>query len=314
MTLYAAPAAPRLGRPTDRRAPAARAGREFWSSTSGARQLDPVCARALSLRAGEIELPQTRAAYAKFGIERGRDAYGAFRDDQCVAVLLRETASPGLCLSGLMSASFLLPVLPDADLDGTRQLALCHLARAARAAGRSAQPVPVRPDRTPTTAPCCAAGLEADRRVHLLRAAPAGDPRIPALHRRQVRAPPGAAASTRRPPAGGRLMADAGSYRAQGGAAVGERDGAPAPAGGRHLDARAGGAARGRARARDSDCSISAAARAACSNGWRPSSAAPRSASISTTPFCARCGARRVARADGARLPFQRRRVRLRPR
>jgi len=101
----------------------------------GARTLDPVCARALGLRAGEIELPKTRATYAKLGIERTRDAYGAFADDRCVAVLLRETASPGLCLSGLLSASYLLPVQPGADPDGSGRRALCQLARATRVPG-----------------------------------------------------------------------------------------------------------------------------------------------------------------------------------
>jgi hypothetical protein len=52
-----------------------------------------------------------------------------------VAVLLRETASPGLCLSGLLSAAYLLPVLPGADPDGSRRRALCQLARATRIPG-----------------------------------------------------------------------------------------------------------------------------------------------------------------------------------
>ena len=52
------------------------------------------------------------------GIERTREAFGAFAGDRCVGILLQETASPGLCLSGLMSAAFLLPTLPEADPDG----------------------------------------------------------------------------------------------------------------------------------------------------------------------------------------------------
>jgi hypothetical protein len=137
LTLYAAPARTEPAGGSDR-VPLIRPLRgrdESLVEHVGARQLDPVCARALSLRAGEIGLPQTRAAYAKLGIERRREAFGAFSDDQCVAVLLQETASPGLSLSGLMSASFLLPVLPGADPDGAKQLALCALARAARVPG-----------------------------------------------------------------------------------------------------------------------------------------------------------------------------------
>jgi hypothetical protein len=135
LTLYAAPARPESARDDASVVRQLRGRDESLVEHVGARQLDPVCARALSLRAGEIELPQTRAAYAKVGMERRREAFGAFAGDQCVAVLLQEIASPGLCLSGLMSASFLLPVLQGADPDGTKQLALCDLARAARVPG-----------------------------------------------------------------------------------------------------------------------------------------------------------------------------------
>lgn len=95
----------------------------------GQRQLDPVCARALSLRRGEVELPRTSAAYRKLGLERRREAFGAFDGNHCVAILLREVASPGLCLSGLLSAGMLLPVLPAADPTGSRRRQLCDLLR-----------------------------------------------------------------------------------------------------------------------------------------------------------------------------------------
>jgi hypothetical protein len=133
MTVYAAPAAP--APPEDPAVRRLRGRDEALVEHVGARQLDPVCARALGLVAGEIELPKTRAAYAKLGIERTREALGAFADDRCVAILLRETASPGLCLSGLLSAAFLLPVLPGADPDGSKRVALCRLARATRVPG-----------------------------------------------------------------------------------------------------------------------------------------------------------------------------------
>jgi hypothetical protein len=137
LTLFAAPARLEPARDNDSvvRVRPLRGRDESLVEHVGARQLDPVCARALSLRAGEIGLPQTRAAYAKLGMERRREAFGAFSDEQCVAVLLQELASPGLCLSGLMSASFLLPVLPGSDPDGAKQLALCQLARAAPVPG-----------------------------------------------------------------------------------------------------------------------------------------------------------------------------------
>jgi len=130
LVLYSAPAEPSPADP-DTSIRRLRGRDETLVEHVGARQLDPVCARALGLRAGEIEMPQTRAAYAKLGIERTRQAFGAFVDDRCAAILLRETASPGLCLSGLLSAGFFLPVLPGADPDGSKRQALAHHARRA---------------------------------------------------------------------------------------------------------------------------------------------------------------------------------------
>jgi hypothetical protein len=128
-SLFSAPAAPgpRPGWPAIREL---RGRDELMVEHVGQRQLDPVCARALGLRAGEIRLPRTRAAYRKIGVERTRHAFGAFAGDDCVAVLLRETASPGLSLSGLLSAAMLLPVLPERDPDGSLRRALCEYSRA----------------------------------------------------------------------------------------------------------------------------------------------------------------------------------------
>jgi hypothetical protein len=133
LVLYAAPTA--APPPADRSVRRLRGREEVLVENAGARHLDPVCARALGLAAGEVEMPKTRAAFAKVGIERAREAYGAFAGDRCVGILLQETASPGLCLSGLMSAAFLLPTLPETDPDGSKRRALCALARSARLPG-----------------------------------------------------------------------------------------------------------------------------------------------------------------------------------
>lgn len=108
---------------------------EILIEHAGERALDPVCARALGLQVGEIELPSTRAAYERIGVERRRRAYGAFEGGRCAAILLQEIASPGLALSGLLSAAILLPVVRDADRDGTKQQRLCELARAVELPG-----------------------------------------------------------------------------------------------------------------------------------------------------------------------------------
>jgi hypothetical protein len=135
-TIYGAPAAPpgagRDGRVKIRRL---RGADEILVENAAQRQLDPVCARALGLRAGELELPRTRAAYRRIGVERDRRAFGVFAGDACVAILLAERASPGLCLSGLLSAAMLLPVLPERDADGSKRRALARLVRAAEVPG-----------------------------------------------------------------------------------------------------------------------------------------------------------------------------------
>jgi hypothetical protein len=135
LTLYCADARPGLESETEAPIQRLSGDDELLVEHVGQRHLDPVCARALSLRAGEIELPETRAAYGRLGIERERRAYGVFAEDACVAVLLSEVASPGLCLSGLFSASMYFPVLPHLDRDGTKRRALCDFARGRPLAG-----------------------------------------------------------------------------------------------------------------------------------------------------------------------------------
>lgn len=87
------------------------------------RLLDSVCVEALGLRHPEIELPKTRAAYARAGLVRSREAWVSLRANRCRAILLREIASPGLCLSSLLSAGMLLPIAEDSLEDG---VALCR--------------------------------------------------------------------------------------------------------------------------------------------------------------------------------------------
>jgi hypothetical protein len=130
LTLYTAPALPGPDGAVPHSGVRRLRGRdELLVEHVGERQLDPVCARALGLRAGEVELPHTRDAYARIGVVRTRQAFGAFAGDRCVGVLLREAASPGLCLSGLLSAAMLLPVSPELDPDGAMLRALGDLAR-----------------------------------------------------------------------------------------------------------------------------------------------------------------------------------------
>jgi len=84
---------------------------ELLVENAALRLLDPVCARALGLRRGELRLHDTRRAFAKAGLVRGREAFGLFRHGRAQALLLRELASPGLALSSVLSAAMLLPTI-----------------------------------------------------------------------------------------------------------------------------------------------------------------------------------------------------------
>jgi hypothetical protein len=91
---------------------------ELLVENAALRLLDPVCARALGLRRGELRIDDTRRAFAKMGLVRQREAWGLFRHGRAQAILLRELASPGLALSSVLSASMLLPTAPQlADED-----------------------------------------------------------------------------------------------------------------------------------------------------------------------------------------------------
>jgi hypothetical protein len=110
--------AARRGRsPSRRRARRIRRDQELLVEHAAQRVMDPVCARALGLRAGEITLPRTAAQYARAGLIRRREAWATFRRGRATAILAREISSPGLCLSSIMAAGVLLPVADDADDD-----------------------------------------------------------------------------------------------------------------------------------------------------------------------------------------------------
>jgi hypothetical protein len=127
MVLYAGEMRRPAGRPVGVRR--LRGADERIVENAALRLLDPVCARALGLRAGEIALRATVAEWRRVGLGRGREAWGAFKGGRPVAVLLREWASPGLSLSSLLSAAIYLPVRPDPGGQAARalvQLALEH--------------------------------------------------------------------------------------------------------------------------------------------------------------------------------------------
>lgn len=101
---------------------------ELLVENAALRLRDPVCARALGLRRGELRVNETRRAFAKVGIVRSREAWGAFRAGRCQAILVQELASPGLALSSVLSSAMLL--LTTAQPNDADVMALASLARA----------------------------------------------------------------------------------------------------------------------------------------------------------------------------------------
>jgi hypothetical protein len=77
--------------------------------------MDPVCVKALGLCPGEVTLPKTRAAFARAGLQRGREAWMSLRAGAPSQVMLRSWTSLGLCLSSILNAGLLLPASDDVE-------------------------------------------------------------------------------------------------------------------------------------------------------------------------------------------------------
>lgn len=76
-------------------------------------------AGALSMIPGEFELPDTAARFALAGLERGRDCRAVTRDSELVYALMEERATPGMNLTWMLNATWVLPVHPELDSDGS---------------------------------------------------------------------------------------------------------------------------------------------------------------------------------------------------
>ena len=77
------------------------------------RTLGKVAAAALSVRGGELDLPDTRATFAQHGLRRSRRIRIVTDHGTPLVALLEERASPGLNLTWLLNCSWVLPLAYD---------------------------------------------------------------------------------------------------------------------------------------------------------------------------------------------------------
>jgi len=83
------------------------------------RRLGPYAASALSMVPGELSLPDTRDRFAAAGLTRERECSVATRAGECIYAVVEEHATPGLNLTWMLNASWILPIHPELDPDGT---------------------------------------------------------------------------------------------------------------------------------------------------------------------------------------------------
>jgi hypothetical protein len=74
------------------------------------RYLGGHAAAALSLIEGELTLPDTHARFARAGLERGRTSEVVCRDGRPVYALIEEQSTPGVNLTWMLNASWILPL------------------------------------------------------------------------------------------------------------------------------------------------------------------------------------------------------------
>jgi hypothetical protein len=91
---------------------------ELLVSRAAQRCFGPQAAAALSMLPNEISLPDTRERFARAGLERTRGCDLVLRDDEPVYALLEERATPGLNLTWMLNACWIVPIHPANDHDG----------------------------------------------------------------------------------------------------------------------------------------------------------------------------------------------------
>jgi hypothetical protein len=103
----------------DARVKVMRAQDEALVAAAAERTLGSLGATALSMMPGELGIPDTRKRYRKAGVERSRTGRLITRGEGAAYAVLHENSSAGFNLTWMLNASWVLPVHPELDHDGT---------------------------------------------------------------------------------------------------------------------------------------------------------------------------------------------------
>jgi hypothetical protein len=90
---------------------------ELVISRAVQRRLGPHAAAALSMVPGELELNDTRERFARAGLERSRNCEIVSREGRATYAVLEERSTPGLNLTWMLNASWIIPVHGELDAD-----------------------------------------------------------------------------------------------------------------------------------------------------------------------------------------------------
>jgi len=81
------------------------------------RVLGQSAAAALSIVPGEMDLPDCRERFAAASLERSRECWVVTRDGTILYAVLEERTTPGVNLTWMLNATWILPVHPELDQD-----------------------------------------------------------------------------------------------------------------------------------------------------------------------------------------------------
>lgn len=95
-----------------------REGEELAVCHAAQRELGAHAAAAVSMVPGQLSLPDTQERFARAGLERSRDCVLVKRGGRIAYAVLEERSSPGVNLTWMLNAAWIVPVHPELDGDG----------------------------------------------------------------------------------------------------------------------------------------------------------------------------------------------------
>lgn len=93
-------------------------GDETLLARAAQRAFGSYAAAALSMHPGELYIPDTERRFARAGLERSRTCRVATCDGERAYAVIEERTTPGVNLTWMLNASWILPLHADADRDG----------------------------------------------------------------------------------------------------------------------------------------------------------------------------------------------------